>query len=117
LEKGLSFPLPKSLLDKTIKQVEIVPKLRHCEAILVYQENNAKITIKPSNKVMVIDLGLNNLAICVTNGVSKPFIVDGKRLKSINHHYNKRLAKLQSHLKKTRDLKWSKKLQRLTDQL
>ncbi len=30
---------------------------------------------------MAIDLGLNNLATCVTNGVEKPFIVDGRRLK------------------------------------
>jgi len=60
-------------------------------------------------------LGLNNLATGVTNGVEKPFIVDGKRLKSINHHYNKRLAQFQSHLKKTRSRKWSNRLQRLTD--
>jgi len=64
---------------------------------------------------MAIDLGLNNLAICVTNGVLNPFIVDGRRLKSINHHYNKRYSKLQSFLKKTRDRKWSNRLQRLTD--
>jgi putative transposase len=51
----------------------------------------------------------------VTNGVTKPFIVDGRRLKSINHHYNKRFAKLQSHLKKTHLSKWSNRLQRLTD--
>jgi len=51
----------------------------------------------------------------VTNGVTKPFIIDGRRLKSINHHYNKRFAKLQSHLKKTRNRKWSNRLQRLTD--
>ncbi|HEC84576.1 MAG TPA: transposase [Thioploca sp.] len=38
-----------------------------------------------------------------------------RRLKSINHHYNKRFAKLQSHLKKTRNRKWSNRLQRLTD--
>ncbi|MDM8563676.1 transposase, partial [Candidatus Marithioploca araucensis] len=71
--------------------------------------------VAPNEKVMAIDLGLNNLATCVTNGVKKPFIVDGRRLKSINHHYNKRFAKLQSHLKKTRDRKWSNRLQRLTD--
>jgi len=64
---------------------------------------------------MAIDLGLNNLATCVTNGVAKPFIIDGRRLKSINHHYNKRFSKLQSHLKKTRDRIRSNRLQRLTD--
>ncbi|OQY49490.1 MAG: hypothetical protein B6247_23405 [Candidatus Parabeggiatoa sp. nov. 2] len=29
LEKDLSFPLPKQLVGKTIKQLEIVPKYRH----------------------------------------------------------------------------------------
>jgi len=115
LEKGLSFPLPSQLVGKTIKQVEIVPKYRHFEAILVYEDDEIVVAVSPSDKVMAIDLGLNNLATCVTNGVYKPFIIDGRRLKSINHHYNKRLAKLQSHLKKTRNLKWSNRLQRLTD--
>lgn len=31
------------------------------------------------DNVMSIDLGLNNLATCVTNGVMKPFIIDGRR--------------------------------------
>jgi IS605 OrfB family transposase len=42
-----------------------------------------------------VDLGLNNLATCVsTNGAS--FIVDGRKLKSYNQWYNKSNAKLQS---------------------
>jgi putative transposase len=115
LEKGLNFPLPKKLIGKTLKQVEIVPKYRYFEAIFVYEDDEIFKTVSPSDKVMAIDLGLNNLATCVTNGVAKPFIVDGRKLKSINHHYNKRFAKLQSHLKKTRDHRWSNRLQRLTD--
>jgi putative transposase len=116
LEKDLNFPLPKQLVGKTIKQLEIVPKYRHGQAIFVYEDDDIKATVVPrSDKVMAIDLGLNNLATCVTNGVTKPFIIDGRRLKSINHHYNKRFAKLQSHLKKTRNRQWSNRLQRLTD--
>jgi len=115
LEKGLSFSLPEKLIGKTIKQVEIVPKYRHFEAIFVFSNDDIKAKVSKNDKVMAIDLGLNNLATCVTNGVEKPFIVDGRRLKSINHHYNKRYSKFQSHLKKTRDHKWSNRLQRLTD--
>ena len=115
LEKGLSFSLPKKLIGKTIKQVEIVPKYRHFEAILVFEDDEIVDTVLPNDKVMAIDLGLNNLATCVTNGVQKPFIIDGRQLKSINHHYNKRYWKFQSHLKKTRNRKWSNRLQRLTD--
>jgi putative transposase len=94
LEKCLSFSLPETLVGKTIKQVEIVPKYRHFEAIFVFEDDEIFKTVSPSDKVMAIDLGLNNLATCVTNGVAKPFIIDGRRLKSINHHYNKRFAKL-----------------------
>jgi putative transposase len=115
LEKGLSFSLPSQLIGKTIKQVEIVPKYRYFEAILVYEENDSVDPVLPNDNVMAIDLGLNNLATCVTNGVHKPFIVDGRKLKSVNHHYNKRFSKLQSHLKTTRDRNWSNRLQRLTD--
>jgi putative transposase len=64
---------------------------------------------------MSIDLGLNNLATCITNGVIKPFIIDGRKLKSVNAYYNKRKAKMQAKLEKQRGRKWSKKLQSLTD--
>ena len=40
-------------------------------------------------------MGINNLATCVTS-IGKSFIVDGKKLKSINQWFNKYNAKLQS---------------------
>lgn len=41
-----------------------------------------------------MDLGVDNLAVCIdTNG--HQFLIDGKRLKSINQWYNKRNAQLQ----------------------
>ena len=36
----------------------------------------------------------------VSSNVTKPFIVNGRPLKSINHYYNKKKAKLQSQQKK-----------------
>jgi len=116
LEKGLEIQLPTSLWDKKIKQVEIIPKPHNFQAIFVYEENQTTLSQVSSNdNVMSIDLGLNNLATCVTNGVIKPFIIDGRRIKSINAYYNKRKAKLQSDLEKSQGRKWSKKLQCLTD--
>ena len=48
---------------------------------------------------MGIDIGLDNLATCVTNfGTS--FILDGRRIKQINQNWNKRRAYLQSILMK-----------------
>lgn len=47
------------------------------------------------DSALAIDLGLDNLAACIdTNGAS--FIVDGKRLKSINQWFNKQNSRLQS---------------------
>jgi len=116
LEKGLEIELPTQLVSQTIKQIEIIPKTSSFHAVFVYEEDPNHFEQVPQNeKVMSIDLGLNNLATCVTNGVIKPFIIDGRRLKSANAYYNKRKAFMQSQLEKQRKQKWSKKLQSLTN--
>jgi len=116
LEKGLEIKVPNQLFHEEIKPVEIIPKPRYFHAVFVYEEYPNHFKQVPQNdKVMSIDLGLNNLATCVTNGVVKPFIIDGKRLKSANAYYNKRKAKMQAKLEKQRGRKWSKKLQSLTN--
>ena len=115
LEKGLEIQVPKQLWDKDIKQVEIIPKPNSFHAVFVYDENPDDFKqIEPSNQVMSIDLGLNNLATCTTNGIVEPFIIDGRRLKSVNAYYNKKKAKMQSKLSE-RGKKWSRKLQSLTN--
>ena len=137
LEKGLEIKLPKQLVGKTIKQVEVVPKPKSFHAIFVYDdsvyeiyqqvENPNRKTAKTDSekdepfdgevhdKIMSIDLGLNNLATGVTNGVVKPFIIDGRRLKSVNAYYKLLQAKMQSQLEKQRGRKWSHKLQNITN--
>ncbi|MBQ6335136.1 MAG: transposase [Erysipelotrichaceae bacterium] len=42
-----------------------------------------------------MDVGINNFATCVTNE-GKSFILDGKKLKSVNQWYNKNNSRLQS---------------------
>jgi putative transposase len=116
LEKGLEISIPKSLHKKQITQIEIIPKFHSFHAVFVYEDEESKnIQISSNNKLLSIDLGLNNLATCVSNGVIKPFIIDGRRLKSINSYYNKRKAKLQSSLEKQHGKKWSNRLQKITD--
>jgi putative transposase len=104
------------------EQTDIYQKVKHFKTVELVELNKldskgelgSKI-VRFHNKVMSIDLGLNNLATCVTNGVVKPFIIDGRRLKSVNAYYNKRKAKIQSKLEKTRGRKWSRQLQNLTN--
>ena len=45
------------------------------------------------NHALAIDFGINNLATCVTSK-GRSFIIDGKKLKSINQWFNKENAHL-----------------------
>ena len=58
----------------------------------VYQLETEHIELD-QDKVLGIDHGLNNWLTCVSN-VETGFIVDGKRLKSLNQWYNKQIAKI-----------------------
>ena len=80
-----------------IQEVKVVPKNGYYELQVVYHANEVP-KLENSNYA-AIDLGINNLATVATN-VSKPFIINGKSLKSINQRWNKRKAQLQSKLKK-----------------
>jgi len=88
--------IPPNLEDKNIKEVRIIPKYqaRFFEIEFIYEQPEYEVSLDP-NKFLGIDLGLDNLASCVTNeGAS--FIIDGKQLKSYNRLYNMENAKLQS---------------------
>jgi putative transposase len=87
---------PERLDPAKIKEVRIHPKYnaRFFEVEYISEgEIIAVETVKDS--ALAIDFGLSNLATCVdTNGAS--FIVDGRKLKSINQWFNKESARLQS---------------------
>ena len=58
-----------------------------------------------------VDLGINNL-MTISSNVTKPFIINGRPLKSINQYWNKEKARLQSLLKDNK--KTSKRIQSIT---
>ena len=67
-----------------------------------------------SKRIASIDLGVNNF-VTLTNNIGKPpIIINGKGVKSINQHYNKQRARVQSELKKRNNKNWSNKLSKLT---
>ncbi|MBE9167507.1 transposase [Pleurocapsales cyanobacterium LEGE 06147] len=67
----------------------------------------------PETFIAGIDLGINNLVALTSNQPGfRPMLINGRKLKAINHYYNKRKAKLQSLLKG--EQKTSKKIQLLT---
>ena len=94
--KPITITTPPILKDKTIKEIRIIPKsnARFFEIQYTYEVEKIE-TITDQNKALAIDLGINNLATCVTNE-GRSFIVDGKRIKSINQWFNKENARLQS---------------------
>jgi putative transposase len=100
-----------------VKQVRIIPQAT-CHVVEVVYEKKIKDEKTDENLYLSIDLGINNLATCVTNvGGLPPFIVNGKIVKSINQYYNKTKAKLMSTLsltKDTKDKKTSNRINRLT---
>lgn len=70
------------------------------EVVLDYSENIKSLILEEDIKnVMAIDLGVNNLATCVSNNNMKPTIINGKALKSMNQYYNKLRRKLYSDLR------------------
>ena len=94
---------------KNIKQVRFIPSNNYIIMEVVYEVKESELK-EDNNRYCGIDLGLNNLA-TVTSNVSKPYIINGRPIKSINQYYNKKKAYLQSKLK---DQKTSKRIQKLT---
>lgn len=101
LKNGIiSFPKMANLPDlktkqNNVQQVRVIPKLNHCVVEVVY--NSKEVKLKEYNgRWMGVDLGLNNIAACSTN--DSAFIIDGKRLKSINQGFNKTRAKIKGIL-------------------
>ena len=92
----VKIKLPPVLKDKKIKEIRIIPKQhsRYFEIQYTYEVEEVQRELNKEN-ALGIDLGINNLCTCVTNAGAS-FIIDGRKLKSINQYYNKINAKLQS---------------------
>ena len=92
----VQIKISKVLEGKNIKEVRIIPKFnaRFFEIQYTYEIQEEDIKLD-TNNALAIDLGVNNLCTCVTN-VGKSFIMDGRKLKSINQFFNKQNAMLQS---------------------
>lgn len=79
-----------------IRYVKIVPKGNHFLIIVGYSVKGIEL-LEDNSRYGSIDLGLNNL-ITFSSNVTKPFIINGKPIKSINQYYNKQVSKFKSKL-------------------
>jgi len=81
----------------TLKQVRIIPQST-CFVVEIVFEREVKKVDLVNDTWLSIDLGLNNLVTTFNNIGKKPFIINGKSVKSINQYYNKKKAKLMSFI-------------------
>lgn len=93
--KGITINLPPKLAGKKVKEIRIIPKskARFFEIQYCYEAEEIQSNLD-ENHALAVDLGVDNLAACATSK-GKSFIIDGKRLKSINQWFHKENARLQ----------------------
>ena len=93
---SIEIKLPPVLQDKKIKEIRIIPKekARFFEIQYTYEVEEVQRNLDQT-KALAIDLGINNLMTCCTSDC-RSFIIDGRRLKSMNQWFNKENARLQS---------------------
>jgi IS605 OrfB family transposase len=94
---SLDIKTPECIQTKEIKEITIKSYYdgKYIEVIYVYLDNESVNSLEGHTETMGIDFGYNNLAFCsVTN--NEHLLLDGKRLKSMNQFYHKRIAKLAS---------------------
>lgn len=104
----------KTNAQERILQCRFIPRYRKYIMEIVYEIEVPNIS-ETSDRVVAIDIGVDNFITMINNIGENPIAVKGGVIKSINQFYNKQKADIQSELKKVNGKDWSKKLQKLTD--
>ena len=108
---SLSLEIPTKVSESELVEVRISPRNNHHIVEITYKVEDKENKID-NNRYASVDLGINNL-MTISSNVAKPFIINGKPLKSINQYWNKELARLNSKLKGSK--KTSKRIQSITN--
>ena len=95
--KDIVKPIKTNIGENKLCQVRIIPQATCYVVEVVYEKKENDLNLNKSN-VLSIDLGLNNLCTCISNVGVKPFIVNGRVIKSFNQWYNKTKAKRMSYI-------------------
>ncbi|WP_040443198.1 RNA-guided endonuclease InsQ/TnpB family protein [Ktedonobacter racemifer] len=119
LKRGLIKPsmLPVEIQtkQKDIHQVRIIPRNGYYVVEVVYSKKPVQKHVDPSFCV-AIDLGVTNLVAITSNRESFiPQLVNGRKLKSINQWYNKRMKELKLCLPKEERDRTTKQMERITN--
>lgn len=95
--KNVIEPIKTNVKKDELKQVRIVPQATCYVVEVIYERKETDLNSDKDN-FLSIDLGLNNLCSCISNVGIKPFIINGKVIKSLNRWYNKKKARLMSYV-------------------
>ena len=98
--KFLKFPKTKEKLNigklgytkEKLKSVRVIPRHSQFVVEIIFEENTVELISETPNRVMTIDLGIDNLATITTNTGKAPVLLKGKNIKSVNQYYNKMRA-------------------------
>lgn len=100
-------------INGKLQQVRILPRNKYFVLEVVYKIN--PIELKQDNgKYVSIDIGLDNLATMTNNCNIQPIIISGKKLKSENKYYNKKVSYYREIAKRMNGLDWTNKMNKLT---
>ena len=112
------FSLKPQCINKedfcSIQQVRFIPRNNYIEVEIVYNIKT-KDMIPDNGRYMSIDIGLDNLTAIANNYGQRPFLINGKGLKSINQYYNKIISHYRSIAKQLNKLEYTKRMERLTN--
>jgi len=107
-DRRILFTIPSNIKNVTeFKEIRIIPQYNGKQfSIEFIYESGKDLRRAQGDGYMSIDLGVDNLAACTifSNGDAQQFLIDGRRLKNINHYYNKKVAMLKSEYSKNKNI-------------
>ncbi len=110
--KKTQLPPVKTRIKFKLHQVRIIPKGLCYILEIIYQKDVNNLNLD-KERVIGIDLGLDNIITMVNNARLQPAIIKGGIVKSINQFYNKQLARYKSIKDKQGIGSKTKRMQRL----
>jgi IS605 OrfB family transposase len=115
----LYFNIPKKIINKKIKLIEIVPKNDNYKICIIYEDDNNKIDkleiINEINESISIDLGIKNL-MTIYNPTGDQKIIKGGEILYINKNYDRIQSRLQSSNNKCNNKNKSKRMYNISQE-
>ena len=94
-KKATLPPIKTRIEGDKLHQVRIVPKGTYYVVELIHEREVENLNLE-EDRIVGIDLGLNNIVTMGNNAGLKPAIIKGGVVKSVNQFYNKGVAKFRS---------------------